>query len=77
MKIFIVSNNFVDKIYTWVLLKFLNSNFNWIFKIIILLIPSERLAFSKKLLNELATLDSAEIISSFSSKDIFGKVVTL
>ena len=32
---------------------------------------------SKKLLNELATLDSSEIISSFSTKVTCGKVVTL
>ena len=41
------------------------------------LIPSEWIAFSKKLLNELASLDSSEIISSFCANDIFGKVVAL
>ena len=41
------------------------------------LIPSERIAFSNKLINEFATLDSSEIISRFSTKDIFGKDVTL
>ena len=35
------------------------------------------ISFSQKLLNELVTLDSSEIISPFSTKDIFGKVVTL
>ena len=40
-------------------------------------IPSEWILFSKKLLNGLATLDSFEIISSFSTKDIFEKLVTL
>ena len=41
------------------------------------LIPSERIAFSNKLINEFATLASSEIISRFSTKDIFGKDVTL
>ena len=41
------------------------------------LIPSERVAFSKKLLNELATLDSSEVISHFSTKDIFSKICNL
>ena len=35
-------------------------------------IPSEHIAFSKKLLNELATSDSSKIISPFSAK-IFSK----
>ena len=41
------------------------------------LIPSERTSLSKQVLNELATLDSFEIISPFLTSGISGKVVTL
>ena len=41
------------------------------------LIPSKLIPRSMKQLNELATLDSSEIISPFSTSNIFGKVVTL
>ena len=34
------------------------------------------IAFSKKLVNELANLDSSETFSSFSTKNIFTKVAT-
>ena len=33
--------------------------------------------FSKKLLNEVATFDSSEIISHFSTKDVFSKIFNL
>ena len=72
MKIFIVSKIFVNKISIWVLLNFLRAISSGFF-----LNPNspenvrERIAFSKKLLNELTTLDSSEITSPFS----IGKVV--
>ena len=37
---------------------------------------SEHIAFSKKVLNELATLDSSEFISPFSTNAIFEKFAT-
>ena len=58
MKTYIISNIFANKIYTCVLLKFLNCNLNWIFQIAIpmrmfvCIIPSDRIAFRKKLLHE-------------------------
>ena len=39
--------------------------------------PSDWIALSKKLLLELATLDSSEINLSFSNNDFFKKIVTL
>ena len=39
--------------------------------------PSDWIALLKKLLLELATLDSSEINLSFSNNDIFKKIVTL
>ena len=41
------------------------------------LIPNERIAFSNKLLNELANLDLSEIISPFLPRIFSEKVVTL
>ena len=59
MKAFIASNIFVNKIDTRMLLKFLNRNFKWIFYTVVSFeyLSREWITFSKKLLNESATLD--------------------
>ena len=83
MEAFIFCNIFLNKIDRQILSYFLIAILTGFFKpqlsfeCSFILIPSKWIAFSKILLNEFETLDLSETISSFSTYDIFGKVVTL